>query len=626
MSASSAKSLNVQLPAITLILFVFCIGMFCYLAQWMSYEEVDQSALIHLGANVAPLTLSGEPWRLLSSIFLHSSVSHLLMNMFALLVVGGFAERILGKWRLLIVWLFSGVFGGLISACYALRESEQIVISVGASGAIMGIAGATIVVQLASAAGTHHENQRRVLFSLLGMVALTLLYGTRQTGIDNACHLGGLIAGGALGWLSARLSGQNRLVMEGGIIVAGSLLLTGAIWLAQQQIDDSVLQVRQSLREEFYPQEIEQERRQKKQQLAKERNALKETLPAPVSREQASGDLLAEIADIHDMAISRDGNTLYAAIENTNSIVVYDLAQKKILHTFTAPIAKEKSAKHCGGCKDQGVRSLALSPDEKLLYATSFEANALTIINVATGEIIQSITTGAHPDSLILSRDGTKAWVMNSTSNSVSAIDLVAYQHVVDIPLEKYDGTGTSNKPGAWVMALSPDEKTLLIPGMVRGDIVRINTITQQKEDFPTGNARGVVSAMGFRPENGEVIFADSQGISRIRVGDQQASIMTQWCSRNIYSVEGISPDGQYLALVSYGLQGYVILLNINAGQIIGVYPASYVNHLRFSADGRKIFVMAKNGLIQMDRTLSLDPQAIIRHPQYGNVACIPEA
>lgn len=619
MSASSVKPLNVQLPAITLILFALCIGIFCYLAQWMSYEEVDQSALIHLGANVAPLTLSGEPWRLLSSIFLHSSVSHLLMNMFAFLVVGGVAEQILGKWRLLITWLFSGVFGGLISACYALRESEQIVISVGASGAILGIAGAAIATQFASGTGTYHKNQRRV-FPLLGMVALTLLYGARQTGIDNACHIGGLIAGGALGWLSARLSGQNRLVTEGGIIVAGSLLLTGAIWLAQQQMDESVLQVRQSLREAFYPQEIEQERRQKKQQLAEERNALRETLSAPVSREQASGDLLAEIADIHDMAISRDGNTLYAAIENTNSIVVFDLGQKKILHTFTAPIAKEKSVKHCGGCKDQGVRSLALSPDEKLIYATSFEANALSVINVATGEIIQSITTGAHPDSFILSRG-----VMNRTSNSVSAIDLVTYQHVADIPLEKYDGTGTSGKPGAWVMALSPDERTLLVPGAGRGNIVRINTITHQKEDFPAGDARGTISAMRFRPENGEVIFADSQGISRISVGDQQASIMTQWCSRSVYSVEGISPDGQYLALVSYGLQGYVILLNINAGQIIGVYPASYVNHLRFSADGRKIFVMAKNGLIQMDRTRSLDPQAIIRHPQYGNVTCIPE-
>ena len=156
----------------------------------------------------------GQTSQALSSVFLHSSFSHLLMNMFALLVVGTVAERILGKWRLLIIWLFSGIFGGLISACYALRESEQIVISVGASGAIMGIAGAAIATQLSSGAGTHHKNQRRV-FSLLGMVALTLLYGARQAGIDNACHIGGLMAGGALGWLSARLSGQNRLVTEG---------------------------------------------------------------------------------------------------------------------------------------------------------------------------------------------------------------------------------------------------------------------------------------------------------------------------------------------------------------------------------------------------------------------------
>lgn len=122
----------------------------------MSYEEVDQSALIHLGANVASLTLSGEPRRLLSSVFLHSSFSHLLMNMFAL-GGGAVAERILGKWRLLIIWLFSGVFGGLISDCYVLRDSDQIVISVGASGAIMGIAGAAIATQLASGAGTHHK-------------------------------------------------------------------------------------------------------------------------------------------------------------------------------------------------------------------------------------------------------------------------------------------------------------------------------------------------------------------------------------------------------------------------------------------------------------------------------------
>lgn len=116
MSASSVKPLNVQLPAITLILFALCVGIFCYLAQWMSYEEVDQSALIHLGANVASLTLSGE------SALIEQCLSAQQCFSFADEYVcthggGGVVERILGKWRLLIVWLFSGVFGGLISAC-----------------------------------------------------------------------------------------------------------------------------------------------------------------------------------------------------------------------------------------------------------------------------------------------------------------------------------------------------------------------------------------------------------------------------------------------------------------------------------------------------------------------------
>lgn len=94
----------------------------------------------------------------------------------------------------------------------------------------------------------------------------------------------------------------------------------------------------------------------------------------------------------------------------TPTALLFSTSDKENPAYLYSPIAKEKSVKHCGGCKDQGVRSLTLSPDETLLYATSFEANALSVINVATGEIIQSITTGAHPDSLILSRDGTKAW------------------------------------------------------------------------------------------------------------------------------------------------------------------------------------------------------------------------
>ncbi len=80
--------------------FALCVGIFCYLAQWMSYEEVDQSALIHLGANAASLNAVGRIPALIEQCFFCTVVfSHLLMNMFALPVVGTVAERILGKWR-----------------------------------------------------------------------------------------------------------------------------------------------------------------------------------------------------------------------------------------------------------------------------------------------------------------------------------------------------------------------------------------------------------------------------------------------------------------------------------------------------------------------------------------------
>lgn len=139
-----------------------------------------------------------------------------------------------------------------------------------------------------------------------------------------------------------------------------------------------------------------------------------------------------------------------------------------------------------------------LSLDEMLFYVILFEVNVLLVINVVMGEIIQLITTGVYLDSFIFLCDGIKAWVMNCTSNSVLAIDLVVYQYVVDIPLEKYDGMGMSNKLGAWVMVFSLDEKILLIPGMVRGDIVCINTIMYQKEDFPVGDVCGMILVMCF--------------------------------------------------------------------------------------------------------------------------------
>ncbi len=65
------------------------------------------------------------------------------------------------------------------------------------------------------------------------------------------------------------------------------------------------------------------------------------------------------------------------------------------------------------------------------------------------------------------------------------------------------------------LLALSPMKKIFLIRVWQEVNIVLINIIIKKKESYPASDARGTISAMRFRPEKGDVIFADSQGTAR---------------------------------------------------------------------------------------------------------------
>lgn len=80
--------------AVTLALIALNVGMFLFLAvgQGLSWTEPSNVELTRWGANVSALTLTGDTWRLLSSMFLHGGIVHLLMNMYMLLVLGLVAE------------------------------------------------------------------------------------------------------------------------------------------------------------------------------------------------------------------------------------------------------------------------------------------------------------------------------------------------------------------------------------------------------------------------------------------------------------------------------------------------------------------------------------------------------
>ena len=151
-------------------------------------------ALIEAYANYGPAVLGGQWWRLVTSMFLHGGIVHLLLNGWALYQLAGLFEIWMGWLSLLLVYFASGIAGSLASALITSNPS------VGASGAIFGLLGALIAFLL-----RRHEHltpqARSLLMQLVGWAVINVIFGFSVPNIDNAAHLGGAAAGFALGFL-----------------------------------------------------------------------------------------------------------------------------------------------------------------------------------------------------------------------------------------------------------------------------------------------------------------------------------------------------------------------------------------------------------------------------------------
>jgi rhomboid protease GluP len=159
--------------------------------------STSKRVLVILGANVPELVLQhGQWWRLLTSMFLHIGLLHLLLNGWVLYQLGSLFEVWFGAGRLLTVYFASGLVGSLVSV---LTMPDQVALSAGASGAVFGLLGALIAFL-----GRRRQHllpaARSLLWQLAGWAAFNVVFGFTVSGIDNAAHLGGCAVGLLLGW------------------------------------------------------------------------------------------------------------------------------------------------------------------------------------------------------------------------------------------------------------------------------------------------------------------------------------------------------------------------------------------------------------------------------------------
>jgi rhomboid protease GluP len=169
-----------------------------YLALGLAGHHFWQPAsadLIRWGSNFSPLTLPAQPWRLLTSTFLHGGVAHLLLNMSSLVLLGLLTERLTGSGRLLLVYLLCGVGGSLASLWWHTAGVN----SVGASGAIFGLYGLLLATLVRRPLAFSRPERYTVLLFVFYLMISSLTGGLQAHSTDNAAHVGGLLTGAVLG-------------------------------------------------------------------------------------------------------------------------------------------------------------------------------------------------------------------------------------------------------------------------------------------------------------------------------------------------------------------------------------------------------------------------------------------
>ena len=197
------KIFSSKTPIVTYTLMVITIVIFA-----LSGGGYDTTTLVEFGANVGSLVRGGEIYRLISCIFLHAGIMHIVLNMYSLYVVGPKVEDFFGKWKFLLIYFLSGISASLLSI--GLNGE---VVSVGASGAIFGLFGALVYFGYSYRGyiGTMIRSQ------IVPVVLYNLVMGFFIPGIDMWGHIGGLVGGfiiaNMIGTIENKKYGINNIII-----------------------------------------------------------------------------------------------------------------------------------------------------------------------------------------------------------------------------------------------------------------------------------------------------------------------------------------------------------------------------------------------------------------------------
>lgn len=188
---------NILLVAVNVLLFLLCT-----FTGELVYNIGDFS--------VMDLIQKGEWYRMLTSMFLHAGIGHLVSNMLILYYIGNVVEKHIGHLPYLFLYFISGLAGNVFSAGYELLTNRY-VSSIGASGAVFGVEGALLLLALVYRGKFAEITAGRIAFSIV----FSLYCGFTSSNVDNAAHIGGLLTGFLLGGIFWLLTPEKKKEQKG---------------------------------------------------------------------------------------------------------------------------------------------------------------------------------------------------------------------------------------------------------------------------------------------------------------------------------------------------------------------------------------------------------------------------
>lgn len=170
---------------------LIALNIICFLYLEIAGSSENTLFMLNHGAMYGPLVLyEHEYYRLLTSIFMHFGINHLVNNMLVLFILGDNLERALGKVKYLIFYLLCGVVANIVSMMFGLHDPVQAV-GAGASGAIFGVIGGLLYAVAVNRGRLEDLSSRQLVI----MVIFSLYFGFTSSGVDNVAHVSGLVTG-----------------------------------------------------------------------------------------------------------------------------------------------------------------------------------------------------------------------------------------------------------------------------------------------------------------------------------------------------------------------------------------------------------------------------------------------